>query len=628
MKAIIGRKMGMTEVFAEDGTMYAVTVVEVLPNIVTQVKTLEKVYFNIDFYKVKNMSLTSNEIAALKIANTISYYDLFGKNVDNINITVQSGENFVTCGVNSLQVTGVGEVVLMLNSKYDLTISGRVIHILTVCYSGEFSVSYNGNKLNKFSNIELKKGTTKYLESSITTSVVLYNRAITLESPKYRVEFEYGKTDIDNTDDVVESSILGNEIGIHTMSCNFEGYNIGDSHYDVLPLNIYLSLVDYYGSAYEQLLKNYTLTYLEISKLLSVNSINISKSKAEISLVDELVVSTYLNSDKENEEIKNIEVYDNNGNLIERYTNFEEDVESKLNMFIISVDKVKSEQVGYQFRDEYKVVIKANIKNKKYFEYGVYKFKFNTYEEDVNATIEVKLISQEILSVQINNYTEVNTTKNGVIFNYETSSVISPNSSSLLDIMVYPSYSNYSYLTVTSNVVNGNALSLVSYRLNEYSAYTTDSTRNFEFIENGVKIYQREEIGDSVSRYYVRAIASSDVKINSMYTITVNVYDENGIMYTERYNLNVCPQEKAGLYDENGNDYAVALSGSDITIYMVKEIEQEYSFYTISDRDFASVVFNNDWQEYGPLHERASFTIHINSQKEVGLKKLQLCWHA
>jgi large subunit ribosomal protein L3 len=39
MKQIIGRKMGMTQIFAEDGTMYAVTVVEVLPNVVTQVKT-------------------------------------------------------------------------------------------------------------------------------------------------------------------------------------------------------------------------------------------------------------------------------------------------------------------------------------------------------------------------------------------------------------------------------------------------------------------------------------------------------------------------------------------------------------------------------------------------------------
>lgn len=42
MKAIIGRKIGMTQVFAEDGTIYPVTVVEVLPNVVTQVKTVDK----------------------------------------------------------------------------------------------------------------------------------------------------------------------------------------------------------------------------------------------------------------------------------------------------------------------------------------------------------------------------------------------------------------------------------------------------------------------------------------------------------------------------------------------------------------------------------------------------------
>jgi large subunit ribosomal protein L3 len=42
MKSIIGRKMGMTEVFAADGTMYPVTVIEVLPNVVVSKKTKEK----------------------------------------------------------------------------------------------------------------------------------------------------------------------------------------------------------------------------------------------------------------------------------------------------------------------------------------------------------------------------------------------------------------------------------------------------------------------------------------------------------------------------------------------------------------------------------------------------------
>jgi len=42
MKGIMGRKLGMTQVFTNDGTLIPVTVVEVTPNVVTQKKTLEK----------------------------------------------------------------------------------------------------------------------------------------------------------------------------------------------------------------------------------------------------------------------------------------------------------------------------------------------------------------------------------------------------------------------------------------------------------------------------------------------------------------------------------------------------------------------------------------------------------
>ena len=42
MKSILGRKVGMTEVFAPDGTMYPVTVIEVLPNVVLDKRTLER----------------------------------------------------------------------------------------------------------------------------------------------------------------------------------------------------------------------------------------------------------------------------------------------------------------------------------------------------------------------------------------------------------------------------------------------------------------------------------------------------------------------------------------------------------------------------------------------------------
>ena len=41
MKGIIGRKLGMTQVFTEDGALIPVTVVECLPNVVLQKKTVE-----------------------------------------------------------------------------------------------------------------------------------------------------------------------------------------------------------------------------------------------------------------------------------------------------------------------------------------------------------------------------------------------------------------------------------------------------------------------------------------------------------------------------------------------------------------------------------------------------------
>ena len=42
MKGILGRKVGMTEVFTTDGKLIPVTVVEVQPNVVTQIKTMDK----------------------------------------------------------------------------------------------------------------------------------------------------------------------------------------------------------------------------------------------------------------------------------------------------------------------------------------------------------------------------------------------------------------------------------------------------------------------------------------------------------------------------------------------------------------------------------------------------------
>ncbi len=73
MKGILGRKVGMTQVFTKDGKLVPVTVVSVEPNVVTQVKTVETDGYNaiqlatVD-KKTKNASKAS--VGHAKKANT------------------------------------------------------------------------------------------------------------------------------------------------------------------------------------------------------------------------------------------------------------------------------------------------------------------------------------------------------------------------------------------------------------------------------------------------------------------------------------------------------------------------------------------------------------------------------
>ena len=79
MKQIVGRKMGMTQVFATDGTMYPVTVIEVLPNVVTQKKTIEKDGYEaiqVGYEEKKENRANKAEKGIFAKANTTPKYEL------------------------------------------------------------------------------------------------------------------------------------------------------------------------------------------------------------------------------------------------------------------------------------------------------------------------------------------------------------------------------------------------------------------------------------------------------------------------------------------------------------------------------------------------------------------------
>ncbi len=73
MKGILGRKVGMTEVFSTDGKLIPVTVIEVEPNVVTQVKTVDKDGYDaiqLGAFDKKVKSSNKPEMGHVKKANT------------------------------------------------------------------------------------------------------------------------------------------------------------------------------------------------------------------------------------------------------------------------------------------------------------------------------------------------------------------------------------------------------------------------------------------------------------------------------------------------------------------------------------------------------------------------------
>ena len=122
MKSIIGRKMGMTEVFAPDGTMYPVTVIEVLPNVIIGKKTKEKDGYEaiqVGYEDKAERHLTKAEKGIYKkagVATKEAMYELKGDEVYGKNV----GET-LTCDLFK-----TGEVVDIIGHNKGLGYSGTI----------------------------------------------------------------------------------------------------------------------------------------------------------------------------------------------------------------------------------------------------------------------------------------------------------------------------------------------------------------------------------------------------------------------------------------------------------------------------------------------------------------------
>lgn len=106
MKGILGRKVGMTQVFTKDGKLIPVTVIEVEPNVVMQVKTKEVNGYSavqLGVFEKKEKNATKPEMGNAKKANTTPKRYL--KEIRDVESTYNIGDTI------SADVFGVGEIV-------------------------------------------------------------------------------------------------------------------------------------------------------------------------------------------------------------------------------------------------------------------------------------------------------------------------------------------------------------------------------------------------------------------------------------------------------------------------------------------------------------------------------------
>ena len=139
-KAIIGRKVGMTQIFAEDGKMIPVTVVEAGPCPVVQVKTVERDGYSavkVGFDKIRENLLTKPELGQFKKAgvepcrhlkefrlNSVAEYEV-GKAItvevfndgDKVTLATLIEAGIVRKELDGLKVLGNGEITKKVTVK-------------------------------------------------------------------------------------------------------------------------------------------------------------------------------------------------------------------------------------------------------------------------------------------------------------------------------------------------------------------------------------------------------------------------------------------------------------------------------------------------------------------------------
>ncbi len=574
-------------------------------------------------YKVKE-TITTSEKSVLNQLNTISIMELFNTTKTNgimISFPQDSARqysNLLTINANNIFVKAEGTCEINISSKYDRSIPARTVRLVIVLYTANFAITYQGQELNTTSALGIRTHSNEIIQTSIQDTLVATNRELTLELPDYKVVFEKDGQD--------SPYIVGDYLGNHTVLSSFDG--------EQLKLDVYLKL-DAQDALVNKIIKDNSKINLTLNKTYGHVSLTTSISSLVVSPSDEASFTLTSVTDTKYRDViaseYNYVVLDSNDMVVSNLIYLEQETTVNPESELYEPSKVIGNMNGAKSivhnpangttTATYKIVVSIN-KTIKNFDKEGYTILFRSNDGTISVRVKVAILDQDILRVDINNYATIanDATSQEVAANYYPNNVLSPGTSGILDVMIYPEYATYTHITITAEPILGNSLRFTSQQKNG-NRYSIDLATNFEFIENGVKIYAKDfenqfGEGQEVGRYYARVVVPSTVTVDTVFTVVVNVYNGDELKYTQEYSLVIVPQEKVGI-SINGETTVFALLGSTLYADVVYDQTQVISDKGVYNKrtgvvaSGVSIYLLEDQEVYATKYYRQTLVIDI-----------------
>lgn len=516
--------------------------------------------------------LSALQQSALNNLNSHNISDIFtftningveGETMSSNLFTIQSSNKSVIQVVGGkIIVVGTGKATLTIKPLYeDFTFTSNLeqnVTIYVINPLGETQifqgVSANTNPINN-SEISIYKNELNYLTIATKKTISLGNEVfnfvtnamgytINLEGKEIGNYFELnGLTAGADTDKFAEGTLTvkpGENVTSEAYKFVVKSYlqkenqNFG---------SIQDSNLTQFVKDVNKILESNTETTFTAKVLIKSDRILISIKEAEIDPSSTAVVDFELQTTNSSDEVI-IVIRDEKGDVVwvsKDITIDGTEYKTANNSKIFDVNPTSDDYKNGKIKGRTLISVLENQRNE-INETKVYTVTFGDVNFEQTTSLKLKIKPQEILNVTYvhNNRTE-DSTENGIKLQPEPSSVLMPGDSGLLTIGLYPTYSNFKRIVLTSQIVDGQNYILLEqmYKSGEYYI-PVSSTTGYSSVRDGnvltINKPENPSLATDNGNIYVRTKMLDTVSEGLYFPINITIIceDEDGNEYVSK----------------------------------------------------------------------------------------------